>query len=250
MLFTSRSHTAADRELMKDMKPFTFMVLATVGIVGCLFASQRKPEVSPISDRSVAHFQSRGDSVLQTILKLGMETKTPLGMVVEDDRLCQQTVNVSASEKPATAVLGEILKNIAGFGWKVYDGVVVIEPESPSKSIVWLLNSRIPRYAEPPSTISQLTISLEMHVRALLRPQGGSISDTLSSDGAPKSAPIEMRNATVKELLNRIVTQAGGGEWVVPQLPADYRDLATKQAFRVVSFADGPNSLSTIKCVP
>ncbi|MGH9682812.1 MAG: hypothetical protein ACRD4S_04275 [Candidatus Acidiferrales bacterium] len=146
--------------------------------------------------------------------------------------------------------MNKITNQIPDYRWVVRDGVAVVEPRSIPEGTSHILNLIIPRYAAPESTLQELAAFLHTDVRGVLRPDQGTAEDVLSSSNAVTTAPFEMRNASVEQILNRMATQGNGGAWILRPIPQDYRTAADHEFVQVVAYPDSEGRIARISCQP
>ena len=214
-----------------------------------LLGVQSKPQDKlPSYDKPVNHFESHTESALESILRLGAETKVPLGVVRSDDSLCQIRVSLSADKESALSITNRLTAGTA-YQPVVRDGTLVIEPKTMPPNTAKLLNMVVERYTAPPSTTEGLGLFLWRDVYASLHPAESTLVHYLSSPDAVQIAPFEMRNATVQQILNRIVNEGMGGEWVLPPIPDDYPNKQDQKLADLVGYSDDPaGKIQRISC--
>src|SRR6266478_2802491 len=101
----------------------------------------------------------------------------------------------------------------------------------------WL--SRAERHIAPPgSTMQELGAYLWQSVYYSFHPTEGTMMEILSGTNSVPIPPFEMHNATVEQILNRIVKEGGGGVWVLPPIPDNYRDKRDLKVADVSSYVD------------
>jgi len=186
---------------------------------------------------------------LQAILRLGQTAQQPVGIILGDDSLCRYRVNMSATKDAFPGLVDRILAQVSGYRWSLRDGVAIMQPNSLLPDTAKLLALTIPRYGAPRSTLVEHAAFLNMDIRALLRPNEGTLGDILSSPDEAKTGPIELRDLTVEQILNYLVKQGKGGAWLLFPVPGTYHPVAD-QFVQLVSYQDTTGRLERVSCHP
>jgi hypothetical protein len=227
----------------------------TAAFVAILFSgvalAQNTAQHARPYDTAIAHFESHGETSLEALLRLGMESKVALGIVRTDNRLCKNAEDVTVDNQPVLNTVNSLLKSINGYQAAVRDGVIIIEPGAAPLNSAQILNLLIERYIAPPgSTMQELGAYLWQSVYNLFHPTEGTMMEILSGTNPIPIPPFEMHNATVEQILNRIVNEGGGGVWVLPPIPDNYRDKRDLKVADVSSYADDKEKIRKIHCTP
>ncbi len=183
----------------------------------------------------VWNFQSEGTTALQALLRLAQVTGTPIGIVQDDAALSTTSVNISTKNATLPEILDRILPQVRGYRWEYSqpNSVILILPISPRPITDRFLNLTIPRFSPPRMGIQGLGIWLWMFARAALNPSQGSVGNILENPDDP-TFQIDERNATVEQLLNKIVLMSKGA-WVLAPLPDDLTVLGSVPPFTLIS---------------
>jgi hypothetical protein len=187
---------------------------------------------------------------LQALLRLGQTAQQPVGIIFGDDSLCRYGVNLSATKDAFPGLIDRMLAQVPGYRWSLRDGVAIAQPNSLPPDAAKLLALTIPRYGAPRSTLVEHAGFLNMDIKAVLQPDEGTLGDILSSPDEAKTGPIELRDLTVEQILNHLVTQGKGGAWLLFPVPRDYRSAADAQFVQLVSYQDTTGRLERASCHP
>ena len=198
-------------------------------------------------DSIVAHFKtSHGETSLEALLRLGMENKVALGIVRTDNRLYKNVEDVTIDNQPVLNAANTLLKDIDGYQAVVRDRVIIIEPQTAPPNSGQILNLVIDRYdAQESSSMQELGVYLWRYAYDILHPEASTMIEMLSGATVP-IPPFEMHNATVEQILNRIVKEGGGGVWVLPRIPDDYRNKRDLRIADVSSYTDDVEKIRKI----
>lgn len=83
-----------------------------------------------------------------------------------------------------------------------------------------LLNARIPQFRIGETSMHEASLALSIHLYFVLNPNsGGIVGDSPGGNPAFRVGPFNLKNATVRGILNQIVSQHRNGACVVQQPP-------------------------------
>src|SRR6266404_699978 len=222
----------------------------TILVSGVALAQNTGQHARPY-DTAVAYFESHGETSLKAFLRLGEESKIALGIVRINNNLCRNAEVVAVDNQPVLYTVNSLLKSISGYQAVVKDGVIIIEPGATPPNSAQILNLVIERYVAPPgSTMQELGAYLWQSVYYSFHPTEGTMMEILSGTNSVPIPPFEMHNATVEQILNRIVKEGGGGVWVLPPIPDNYRDKRDLKVADVSSYVDDKEKIRKTPCTP
>lgn len=195
-----------------------------VCILLCLSASeavaQAHPSATELRRHQVASFDIQDLNMIDALLHLGQEQQVPIGIEYIDAAAFRRRITLHARN----STVGSLLDNIThgqGYGWSVQDGVVMVTHDGEPRGHKNLLDIRIPEFAiDKEITLQAASLKLLGALYWAVNPHStGIVGDYPSGNPNFRVAPLRMRNVTVRQILNRIVSQRGNGAWVVQQPP-------------------------------
>ncbi|MGC2321074.1 MAG: hypothetical protein WA463_00455, partial [Terriglobales bacterium] len=126
-----------------------------------------------------------------------------------------------------------------------------VQPENIPDGPFRLLNIAIPRYAVPESTLDTRRAILWMQIRGVLEPAQGTAINVMTSAKETSLPPMDMRNATVEQILDRMVSGGPGGAWILYPLPPqhDWEDKLNVRFIGALSYSE-ERSLPQLSCEP
>ena len=88
-----------------------------------------------------------------------------------------------------------------------------------------------------------------MDVRAKLRPNEGTLLNSLSSEAEVKFPPIHLTDVRVEEILNHLVNRSPYAVWVLHRVSPDLREAIADGGFvTLVPYADGLAEIRNLCC--
>ncbi len=211
-------------------------------------SSEAQNDSLPAYDKIVESFECHNVPAIQAILSLGLRSTTPLGLVLADDELCRTKIDIVAREQTPLQIIETLTNRVSGYHLLVKDGVVIISPKHSPENTLSLLNIVIPRYAAPESTLDTQRAQLWRQIHGVLEPAEGTAMVVPFSLNARTFPAIDIRNATVEELLDRIVARNPTGAWILyPMAKQDIRnfDIRYLGAF---SYAEDAVQIRQVSC--
>jgi hypothetical protein len=163
-----------------------------------------------------AFFQPRGHTVFESLVQLGLQEHIPFGFVVEDnDRdLCATESQPQADFRnvPVSEILNGLLRN-TNSQWLVRDGVVTIKPIRARELTTKILDMKFDTFGGMKTTMQGLGIILSGYIQSGLVPDQGRFGDILSNDSNEMIEPFSLRDVTMEQTADHIVTSGSKGIW-------------------------------------
>jgi hypothetical protein len=207
--------------------------LATVAQTGAFALElQRRP---------VASFDVRELNMIDALLQLGQEQGIPIGVEYIDAAAFRS--RISLHEQDTT--VGRLLDTIThgqGYSWFANGGVIIVTHKGALQGRKNLLNLRISEFKIAREvTLQAASLRLLGKLYFVQHPHAtGIVGDYPSGNPQFRVGPWTMRNATVRQILNRIVSQHNNGAWVVQQAPWNMDKEPSYGLWRVIEY-DGNN---------
>jgi hypothetical protein len=190
----------------------------------CLSAPVEIAQVHPFSaelqQRPVASFDVQQQNMIDALLQLGQEQQVPIGIEYIDAAAFRSPITLHARNSTMGALLDTITHG-QGYRWSIQDGVVIVTNDGAPQGRKNLLNTRIPEFTiEKEVTLQAASLKLLGALYWALNPHSTGIMGDYPG-GNPKFllGPLRMKNAKIRQILNRIVSQHRNGAWVVQQTP-------------------------------
>ena len=183
----------------------------------------------------VTRFNVSGVPAIQALLELSRSENVPLGIVIDDDRLCKTQVSYSGSNVPPSFVVKSIVAQVPGYSWeRTRDStVILVTPISVRPATEQFLNIVDDRYGPIKANLQTLALTLWVHIRYILYPDQGTAGSILGSTN-DRIFDLELRDATVQQILNRIAVLTSG-TWVLKPLPSTLANLGGGLPFAIFS---------------
>lgn len=219
---------------------FTFSVFACLG-ASLPTLGQARPHGSDIPSRPVSLFSMRDQNMIDALLQLGQEQRIPIGIEYIDAAAFRS--RISLHEQDTT--VGRLLDTIThgqGYSWFANGGVIIVTHNGVPQGRKNLLNLCISEFTIAREvTLQAASLQLLGKLYFVLHPHATGIAgDYPSGNPQFRVGPWTMRNATVRQILNRIVSQHNNGAWVVQQAPWNMDKQPSYGLCRVFEY-DGNN---------
>lgn len=191
-------------------------------------------------NREVDSFNFEKGNLVRALFKLGREQHIPMGIEYVDLDAVGKPISVHLGRTTIGAVVNAILRTSAGYTMRVNGSVLIIGHDKSPSVRRNLLDHVLPRFSIPGrTTLDQASTLLSMLLRESIRPARGYIGDSPPGDMTKRVGPIEMRNVTVRQVLNRLVADYRDAAWVVQVPPASMGyAFWPRGIWRVFGYAD------------
>ena len=186
-------------------------------------------------------------TILLALSKFGSEARIPIGIVLETNKphqLCEESGQVTIRDRPLSEFLDALLAQ-SGYTWSVDDGVIVVHPAHVTDQLTRVLTIKFDRFGGIQTTMQGLGIVLDTWVYSRLHPEAkGYAGDILSSLGADQFPHFEVRDASVEQILNKIVSLGSKGIWLL-RLDKDFEHNRNVD-LHTYSYKDDANAVQGI----
>jgi hypothetical protein len=181
----------------------------------CLRAQHR----SDLFGRPIGRFTAQQVSRIDALTKLAKEQQLPLGIEYAGPKLFE-TVNVRFGPTSLGRIIEYLFPRKDGFRISAHDGVLLISHTKVPGRHVNLLDARLPELAIPESTVQEASLLVQMVLARQLQPNNQGWAGSYNpGTGKVRVAPLKLSQVTVREALNRIVSQHGRAAWIVQVQP-------------------------------
>jgi hypothetical protein len=169
--------------------------------------------------RHVAVFEVHDRNMIDALLVFGQQERIGIGIDYIDAAAFQQRVTVHLRDITIADVLNEITHRF-GYRWSINGGVVRITHRGAMVGSRNLLNARISKFKVSDVPLEQADCDLKIAFYFALNPKSsGIVGDCPYSGIEYRIGPLDVKNATVGQILDALVSQHGNGAWVVQQPP-------------------------------
>jgi hypothetical protein len=179
--------------------------------------------------------------MIDALLQLGQEQRIPIGIEYIDAAAFRSRITLHVQD----TTVGRLLHTIThgqGYSWFANGGVIIVTHNGASQGRKNLLNIRISEFTIAREvTLQAASLQLLLKLYFVLHPHAPGIAgDYPSGNPQFRVGPWTMKNATVRQILDRIVSQHHNGAWVVQQTPWNMDKEPSYGLWRVFEY-DGNN---------
>jgi hypothetical protein len=183
--------------------------------------------------------------VLTSLIRIGFTNKIPLGIVLEGDSLCNNSVPGSSDPINVGTLIDQVRAQDPDYVVEIQKGILYVHPKATKASTLDVLGLEIPRFTSKASSAQEMGISLWMFIRGVLVPQETSMFSGGLQRNAEKLPAIDLSHATVDDILDRIIASGEGGVWILYEVPPGGQ---SNPHFEILSYSGDQGAASLIKC--
>ncbi len=195
-----------------DVRVSVALLFLYVSVVGC---AGQSAAIEP--SQHIRSFQVTNCNLIDALLLLGQQEHIGIGIEYIDAPAFRRRVNLQLHDVTLAEVLNAITRPL-GYSWSTVGNVLTITHSGAMVGKQNLLNTRIPRFKVPSMPIEEASCNLRIALYFALNPNSTGIAgDCLFGGLDSRIDNIELKNATVRQILNTVVSQHGNGAWVVQQ---------------------------------
>jgi hypothetical protein len=195
--------------------PVAVALLCTTGIMLC----QSHLAYSANLSRHVAVFEVHYRNMIDALLLFGQQEHIGIGIDYIDAAALQQRFTIQLRAATVADVLDAITHRF-GYRWSSNGRVVrITHPEAMIGSRN-LLNTRIAKFKVSDMPLEQADCHLKMAFSFALNPKSNGIVGDCPYGGVEyRISSLDVKKASVRQILDALVSQHGNGAWVVQQPP-------------------------------
>lgn len=229
--------------MSRHLRRAVFLCVAGTVVLSNFVAGQTrtspKPGIDEVLTRHVKTLPLQAPSLVDALLELGKHAKQPFGIEYIDIQELQKPLRVDVPDGTLDNALRAILAGRKGYSWHVEDGVVVVTHASLPKGQGNLLNKVLPSFSvarcSPQEAAVQLYMAVDLSLHPGIRGFAGDYSPGLWGKTV---GPLNLTNITVREVLNRIASEARQIAWVIQVAPQDMDRLPSSGLWSLVDYED------------
>jgi hypothetical protein len=191
------------------------LFLCASGVVLC----QSRLASSANPSRHVAVFAVHDRNMIDALLLFGQQEHIGIGIDYIDAAAFQQRITIQLRGATVADVLDAITYRF-GYRWSTNGRAVRITHPGAMVGSRNLLNMRIARFKVSEMPLEQADCNLKIAFYFGLNPKStGIVGDCPYGGIEYRIGPLDLKNATVGQILDALVSQHGNGAWVVQQPP-------------------------------
>jgi hypothetical protein len=184
-----------------------------------MFSGQSRSAVTISPSRRVPFFAVNERNVIDALLSFGGQEHIPIGIEYIDKAAFQQRISFEFRKRNVKEILDAITQPV-GYRWFINGPVVLVTHDGALVGKSNLLNTPIPRFRIGETSMHEASLALSLHLCFTLNPNsGGTAGDAPGGNLAFRVGPFDVKNTSVRGILNQIVSQHCNGAWVVQQPP-------------------------------
>jgi hypothetical protein len=196
--------------------------------------------------KKVTTFSANNTSAIRALLTFSQAQTIPLGIVVNDQRLCTTEVNYSGQGDVGSIISG-VVAQVPGYITESRGQTILVLPNTlppVTKQFLGLVD----QHFEIKENVQTLVAILWLHVRSLLHPDEGTALSVLSSPDE-KTLEVNANMESVEQILNRIAILSRG-VWILKPLPDSIQKIGSEPPFLVFAKLGSSAPESANLCAP
>jgi hypothetical protein len=197
--------------------------------------------------RDVASFNVAGLSLLDALIRLGQETRTPLGIEYIDREALEKPVTLSLVNITVQRALETLLSAQKGYVFTVRDGVVDISHSGVPAGSRNLFSHVIAEFSAPRCSVQVASNLLRMELIVDLAPSTRGFAGEFDP-GNPNMlvGPLKLRAVTVRDVLNRIVATSGKCAWIAQVRPENLDAMPSYGLWTILDYDSAPSQYASV----
>ncbi len=184
--------------------------------------------------------------MLDALLQLGRQTHIPLGVEYLNPADLQRRVTVHVNEGSVGSIVQAILGKRTAYRWNVEGTVIHVVHPALASGEQNLLDHVLKEFSTGGRTdlVTAATVMLPGQLKREISPPkpspgvAGVMGSILGGRFEDQVGPLTMRGVTVRQVLNRLVSEGNKAAWVVLVPPAQLSKLPERSARYIIAYDD------------
>lgn len=190
-------------------------------------------------ETKLPNFSAAGMSRLHALIELGQQLRLPLGVECVEPSAFQPLPAVTLSGASVREVVESILGAKRGYVLRLAGGVLNVNCAKGAGARGNLFRTVVPHFSVPRTNLATASLNLRMALMLRLHSEGGGfVGDYAPAPLGHDVGPLQMRGATVRQILNEIVRSYGKAAWVATAPPSRLGRLPQSGLWTIVDYMD------------
>jgi hypothetical protein len=203
---------------------------------------------TPVTSDTVVEGWQTG-SMLTSLLRAGYTNKIPLGIVLEGDSLCRNSVPGSGEGIRIDLLIEQIQRQDPDYTAEIRNRILYVHPRTIKASTLNIFDLQLPGFSADPQSTQEVGITLMMWIQGVLFPgQTTMYSGGIQADAERLSAIHLSRPVSVHDVLDHVITSGQGGFWVMHEVPPDWPSNPKTIPYDLLSYSGDQRGTQLIKC--
>lgn len=189
-------------------------------------------------------------SAFSDLVAVGLQNHLPIGIVIgegQDQDICRVRLNFTQETMTVADLIALIDAGLPGYQAELKNGVLDLTPNQLSDNTARFLGMRLARFHAPPQPQLDMGYALWGYIYGILAPEAGRNLSHLGSMSAETEPGIDVSNASVESILNRIVDKGNGGLWFLRTSQLRTLSAETRMSYDIRGYV-GEGSVLRVRC--
>ena len=194
---------------------------------------------------TVTDYDNQQKPLIQTLLAVARDHHIPMGIERVVREAVEKPITVKLKKGTVASILNECMKQLPNYTWSIQNEIVQIWTGNENKQSSNLLNSIIPSFEITNRSLDHANFMLRGMLFNQINPPpksgsgvaGSYIGNTALTEG--KKITLKVRNASVRSILNQLVSLHGEAVWIARVEPERMSTLPSAGLWIII-----PNSVN------
>ena len=209
-------------------------------------------KTSPSQQKPAARHDYRVQNVtaLDALIRLGETYNQPMGIVCGDNKIPKMLVSVEASQSTPQEAMDLLMRQLPEYEWKESGGVIFVLPRAMPPLTNKMLTTTITRFTAKDSSADHFSMLLWWELQRKLDPKSGAAGYMgVSHDITHPIDSIDLKGASVQQVLSEIVRKRRSAAWVIPPSIRSVKNTPRDRLWDIIIYAAPPLPLAQLCCL-